>query len=45
VKESLQPGFEYEFRFKIPPTKTVPQRYPEPGMFQGMPEVLATGSW
>jgi fluoroacetyl-CoA thioesterase len=43
VKESLQPGLEYEFRFKIPPTKTVPQLYPESGMFQEMPEVLATG--
>jgi fluoroacetyl-CoA thioesterase len=43
VKASLQPGLEYEFRFKIPPTKTVPQLYPESGMFQEMPEVLATG--
>jgi predicted thioesterase len=43
VKESLQPGLEYEFGFKIPPTKTVPQLYPESGMFQEMPEVLATG--
>jgi fluoroacetyl-CoA thioesterase len=43
VKESLQPGLEYEFRFKIPPTKTVPQLYPESGMFHEMPEVLATG--
>ena len=39
----LQPGLTYQFRFKIPPTKTVPHLYPESELFQQMPQVLATG--
>jgi len=43
MKETLKPGLTYQFRFKIPPTKTVPRLYPEAESFQQMPEVLATG--
>ena len=40
---SLQPGLMFEFKFKIPVTKTVPYLYPESQLFQEMPRVLATG--
>ena len=43
MKESLRPGLAHQFKFKIPPSKTVPQLYPESQMFQEMPEVFATG--
>ena len=43
MKDSLRPGLTHQFRFKIPPTKTVPRLYPEAESFQQMPEVLATG--
>lgn len=43
MKDSLQPGLTFRFRFRIPPTKTVPHLYPESPMFQEMPHVLATG--
>lgn len=43
MKDTLQPGLTYQFRFKIPPTKTVPHLYPESALFQQMPQVLATG--
>jgi len=43
MKDTLKPGLTYRFQFKIPPTKTVPRLYPESGLFQQMPEVLATG--
>lgn len=43
MKETLQPGLTHQFRFEVPPTKTVPHLYPESEMFQQMPEVLATG--
>lgn len=43
MKDSLQPGLTFQFRFKLPPTKTVPHLYPESAMFQEMPPVLATG--
>jgi fluoroacetyl-CoA thioesterase len=43
MKESLRPGLAHQFKFKIPPTKTVPHLYPESQMFREMPEVLATG--
>ena len=43
MKESLKPGLTYQFKFRIPPTKTVPHLYPESQMFREMPEVLATG--
>ena len=43
MKPSLQPGLTYQFKFKVPATKTVPQLYPESASFQHMPPVLATG--
>lgn len=43
MKDSLKPGLTHQFRFTIPPTKTVPHLYPESEMFRQMPEVLATG--
>ncbi|MBF0505608.1 MAG: thioesterase family protein [Nitrospirae bacterium] len=43
MKDSLQPGLTYEFRFSIPENKTVPFLYPESPEFQVMPGVLATG--
>ena len=43
MKETLRPGLTYQFRFRIPPTKTVPHLYPEAEPFQQMPQVLATG--
>ncbi len=43
MKETLRPGLTHQFKFKVPPTKTVPHLYPESQMFRQMPEVLATG--
>ena len=43
MKDTLKPGLTYQFRFRIPPDKTVPRLYPESAAFQQMPEVLATG--
>ena len=43
MKDSLKPGLTHQFKFKVPPTKTVPQLYPESEAFQQMPAVLATG--
>ena len=43
MKSSLQPGLTYEFKFKVPENKTVPNLYPESSEFQAMPKVLATG--
>ena len=43
MKQSLRPGLRYEFRFRVPDTKTVPALYPEASEFQVMPEVFATG--
>jgi fluoroacetyl-CoA thioesterase len=43
MKASLRPGLTYQFRFKVPATKTVPHLYPESTLFQQMPHVLATG--
>jgi len=43
MKNTLQPGLAYQFKFEVPPTKTVPHLYPESEMFRQMPEVLATG--
>lgn len=43
MKDTLQPGIEFEFRFRIPASKTVPALYPEAPEFQAMPEVFATG--
>jgi fluoroacetyl-CoA thioesterase len=43
MKESLKPGIEYNFRFRVPESKTVPHLYPESPEFQAMPQVFATG--
>lgn len=43
MKQSLQPGLRYEFRFRVPESKTVPALYPEASEFQVMPKVFATG--
>jgi fluoroacetyl-CoA thioesterase len=43
MKDTLQPGIEYEFSFVITEAKTVPALYPESREFQDMPEVFATG--
>ena len=43
MKDTLKPGLTHQFKFKIPPSKTVPHLYPESQMFREMPEVLATG--
>ena len=43
MKDSLQPGLSFDFRFRIPEEKTVPYLYPESPEFQVMPRVLATG--
>ncbi|SFG10828.1 Thioesterase superfamily [Desulfotomaculum arcticum] len=40
---SLYPGLSFEFKFKIPESKTVPFLYPESPEFRLMPKVLATG--
>jgi fluoroacetyl-CoA thioesterase len=43
MKDTLKAGLTYQFRFKIPASKTVPALYPESESFQQMPQVLATG--
>ena len=43
MKDSLKEGFSFEFKFKVPKNKTVPDLYPESAEFQQMPEVFATG--
>lgn len=43
MKDSLKAGLTFEFKFKVPESKTVPHLYPESPEFQVMPKVLATG--
>ena len=43
MKDSLKPGIEYELRYRVPESKTVPNLYPEAAEFQVMPRVFATG--
>jgi len=43
MKESLAPGIEHEFRYRVTDAKTVSALYPEAGEFQVMPTVFATG--
>jgi fluoroacetyl-CoA thioesterase len=43
MKDTLKPGIEYELKFLVPETKTVPNLYPEATEFQVMPNVFATG--
>ena len=43
MKDTLKPGIESTFTFRIPVSKTVSALYPESAEFQAMPGVLATG--
>jgi len=43
MKDSLKPGIEYELKYRIPESKTVPHLYAEAPEFQVMPRVFATG--
>src|ERR1041385_3881194 len=43
MKDTLKPGLEFEFQYRVPPSKTVPAFFPESPEFQQMPEVFATG--
>jgi len=43
MKESLKPGLEGTFRYRVTGAKTVPRIYEEAPDFQMMPAVLATG--
>jgi fluoroacetyl-CoA thioesterase len=43
MKNTLKPGLESTFSFRIPESKTVPALYPESSEFQSMPAVFATG--
>ena len=43
MKDTLRAGLTGTFRYKVPPSKTVPRIYPEAPDFQLMPKVLATG--
>jgi fluoroacetyl-CoA thioesterase len=43
MKDSLQPGLTFAFKFTVPENKTVPYLFPESPEFQEMPKVLATG--
>ena len=43
MKNSLQAGLTHQFKYTIPPDKTVPHLYPESELFWQMPQVLATG--
>lgn len=43
MKNALEPGLTFEFKYKVPENKTVPHLYPESSEFQAMPRVLATG--
>ena len=43
MKDTLKPGIEHSFSFKINESKTVPALYPESDEFQTMPKVFATG--
>jgi fluoroacetyl-CoA thioesterase len=43
MKDTLKPGIESTFTFRLPDTKTVPALYPESPEFQEMPKVFATG--
>jgi len=43
MKDTLQPGLEYEHKFIVLASKTVPFLYPEAEEFQDMPRIFATG--
>ena len=43
MKDSLQPGMTFEFKYEVPENKTVPYLYPEMPEGLEMPKVFATG--
>jgi fluoroacetyl-CoA thioesterase len=43
MKDSLKPGLTFEFQYKVPENKTVPNLYPEFPEGQVMPDVFASG--
>jgi fluoroacetyl-CoA thioesterase len=43
VRQTLLPGLEGTFRYRVPPSRTVPRIYEDAADFQLMPAVLATG--
>jgi len=43
MQDTLRPGIESTFTFRIPDSKTVSALYPEAAEFQAMPKVFATG--
>ncbi|MCF8105909.1 MAG: thioesterase family protein [Desulfohalobiaceae bacterium] len=43
MKDTLKPGLEYTFTFKVDESKTVPALYPEADELKAMPGVFATG--
>lgn len=43
MKDTLSPGLEFEHKFIVLASKTVPFLYPEADEFQDMPRVFATG--
>jgi fluoroacetyl-CoA thioesterase len=43
MRETLRPGIEATFRYRVPESKTVPRIYEEAPDFQMMPAVFATG--
>ena len=43
MRDTLRPGLEGTFRYRVPETKTVARIYEEAPDFQMMPAVLATG--
>jgi len=43
MRDTLRPGIEGTFRYRVPASKTVPRIFEEAPDFQLMPAVLATG--
>jgi len=43
VRQTLRPGLQATYRYRVPASKTVPRIYEEAPDFQLMPAVLATG--
>ena len=43
MKDTLQPGLTYQFKYTVPENKTVPHVFLESTEFQEMPQVFATG--
>jgi fluoroacetyl-CoA thioesterase len=43
MKDTLRPGLEAVYRYRVPESKTVPRIYEEAPDFQLMPAVFATG--